>query len=81
MLSDVIGIPVQVPHILEASALGTAICAGVGSGHYKDLQTGVSALVQMRETVEPNLAAHAQYDDYYIKWLELRRQLKAMNTP
>jgi sugar (pentulose or hexulose) kinase len=79
MLSDVAGIPIQVPRILEASALGTAICAGVGSGHYQDLPSGVNTLVQIRQTIEPNLTAHRQYDDYYHQWLALRQQLIHLN--
>jgi len=80
MLSDVVGIPIQVPRILEASALGAAICAGVGSGDYQDLPSGVRALVQIRQTIEPNLAAHRQYDDYYHQWLALRKHLINIST-
>lgn len=80
MLSDVVGIPIQVPRVLESSALGAAICAGVGSGHYKDLPSGASALVQIRQTIEPDLTAHRRYDDYYHQWLALRKQLVNMNT-
>ena len=38
ILSDVLGIPVKVPVVKEAAALGTAIAAGVGAGIYTSME-------------------------------------------
>lgn len=79
MLSDVLGMPVQVPEIREASSLGAAICAGVGSGYYADLRSGVDALVRVRGTIEPDTAAYREYNDHYQRWLSLQEQMKSID--
>jgi sugar (pentulose or hexulose) kinase len=76
MLSDVTGVPVQRPCILETAALGAAICAGVGCGVYRDFQVGATSLVRLQRTIEPNLSRTRQYDEFYHRWLALGEQLK-----
>ncbi len=34
IMADVLGVPVHIPAVTESSALGAAICAGVGAGVY-----------------------------------------------
>src|SRR5207247_7222433 len=36
IMADVLGVPVHIPAVTESSALGAAICAGVGAGVYSD---------------------------------------------
>ncbi|MDY6875580.1 MAG: FGGY family carbohydrate kinase [Chloroflexota bacterium] len=72
MVADVMGMAVSRPVISEASAVGAAICAGVGAGEYADLTQGMDALVTLRDHFEPNAESHAAYEGAYRRWLELR---------
>ena len=43
LLSDVMGVPVETARVPECSALGAAICAGVGAGLYGSVADGAKA--------------------------------------
>jgi autoinducer 2 (AI-2) kinase len=60
---------VHVPVVKESTALGAAICAGLGAGIYSSLDD-VDRLVRFERTVEPDPVAVAAYDDLYPAWLE-----------
>jgi xylulokinase len=45
--------------------LGAAICAGVGVGLFKDIREGVSAMVAVDKTYEPNPQNAALYNELY----------------
>ncbi|MGI6440040.1 MAG: FGGY-family carbohydrate kinase [Sphaerochaetaceae bacterium] len=68
ILADVLGIPVKVPVVKEASALGTAMLAGVGSGIYKDLDDAVSKVVRFEKTYQPNIENHNIYQTLFERW-------------
>jgi sugar (pentulose or hexulose) kinase len=52
MQADILGIPVLVSKNEEATALGAAVCAGVGVGIFPDLDAG-GEVVSGFSTVEP----------------------------
>lgn len=68
ILSDVLQIPVHTPVIKEATALGAAICAGVGIGLYKDFANAVTTLVKEDKTYYPNPANASVYEDLFARW-------------
>jgi autoinducer 2 (AI-2) kinase len=70
ILADVLGVPVHVPAVRESTALGAAVCAGVGAGIFASL-TDVSKLVRFERTHEPDAATAAAYDELYPQWLEV----------
>src|SRR5262249_56687314 len=67
ILADVLGVPVRVPAVRESTALGAAVCAGVGAGLYGSL-TDVSRLVRFERRHEPDAHAAAGYDERYTQW-------------
>ncbi len=71
ILSDVLGLPVKVPVVKEATALGAAILAGIGVGIYKDIEATVEELVEFEETYYPNIENHKLYTDLYSKWRDV----------
>lgn len=73
VLATVLGRPVVVPESHEATALGAALCAGVGSGLFRDLQDAASRLVRPRATYEPVAAERETAERVYAGWVELRR--------
>lgn len=68
IVADVLQVPVRVPVVKEATALGAALCAGVGIGLYDDLATAGTGRVDWEHTVEPNPDNAAVYDDAYGRW-------------
>lgn len=68
IVADVLGLPVNVPVVKEATALGAAILAGKGVGLYDDLNTAAHALVRIESRYEPNEANHKIYSEIYKTW-------------
>jgi autoinducer 2 (AI-2) kinase len=75
IMADVLGVPVHIPVVTESSALGAAICAGVGAGVYASLTEPRAALRRRAATFEPGPAAAAAYDEHYAAWREIYRRL------
>jgi xylulokinase len=76
IIADVLGMPLLLPRILEAGALGAAILAGVGVGAYKGgIEQAAQRLVQVAERVEPDLSRHESYGRIYALFAELERSV------
>lgn len=71
ILADVLNLPVTVPVVREATALGAAILAGVGVGVYADLEDGVRRCVRMDRTFTPIAENTRVYDELYPVWREV----------
>ncbi len=63
--ADIFGLPTSRPHIYEASGLGAAIDAAVGSGLYPDFESAIQAMTHLGEKFEPNPDRHEVYMDLY----------------
>ncbi len=72
MVADTLGHVVLVSSTPEASALGAAICGGVGAGVYSDLVEGARALARVRP-VEPHPENTSIYAGLYADWLAVRQ--------
>jgi autoinducer 2 (AI-2) kinase len=72
LVADVTGRPVEVTAVSEASALGAAICAGVGAGVFGDLADGARALVQVARSHVPDPVSAEVYARLYPGWCEVR---------
>ena len=70
LLSDVLGLPVDVPVVKEATSLGAAILAGKGIGLYPDINEAAKKFVKIEKTFTPNTANRAIYDKAYQNWRE-----------
>lgn len=68
ILSDVTGLPVRVPEVKEATALGCAIAAGVGAGLYDDMAATGERLVKWSREFTPNPQHRELYDEMMQKW-------------
>ena len=71
IMADVLGVTVHVPVITESSALGAAICAGVGAGLYSGLTDLGPELRRRGATFDPGPAAATTYDQRYPAWREI----------
>jgi autoinducer-2 kinase len=70
ILADVLNVPVHVPHVTESTALGAAVCAGVGAGIYSSL-ADAARLARIDKTIEPDAGVAASYDALYARWRDV----------
>jgi len=77
ILADVLGIPVEVPVVKEATALGAAVMAGKGIGLYSSIKDAVrsgsgagskASLVKIEKVFSPNKENREVYDMAYQNW-------------
>lgn len=81
IMADVLGVKVKVPKVKEATALGAAICAGVGAKIYKDVESAAATLVKWDKEYIPNLDNQEVYDRLYKNWRKMyTAELKLSDT-
>lgn len=71
IIADVLGVSVKVPVEKESTALGAALCAGLGAGIYLDLATTAARVVRFERTFQPDPAAQATYLELFESWREV----------
>ncbi|UGA57499.1 autoinducer-2 kinase [Vibrio sp. VB16] len=74
ILADVTGMEVRVPVVKEATALGCAIAAGVGTGIYSDLISAGEKLVEWETSYYPNTENTEIYQELKSKWLSIYKE-------
>lgn len=67
ILADVSGLPVNIPVVKEATALGCAIAAGVGAGIFSSMAETGERLVRWERTHTPDPEKHELYQDFKQK--------------
>jgi autoinducer 2 (AI-2) kinase len=67
----VLNLPVKVPVVKEATALGAAIMAGYGAGVYSDISKTARGLVKWDKSFIPNADNHATYEAMYTPWRKI----------
>ncbi|MFW9923549.1 MAG: xylulokinase [Candidatus Thorarchaeota archaeon] len=77
--ADICKIPVIKGKIEEATALGAAILAGVGSGMYKNIDTAADEMVNINEQKNPIEENVEIYNKYYETYSKLYFALKKEN--
>ena len=75
--ADVVGRPVEVPDVEEATPLGAAILAGIGVGLYGNEQDAFERVYKTGKTYEPDLELASRYAD----WFQIYRQLYSTLKP
>ena len=68
IVTDVLGVPVKVPVVKEASALGAALCAAVGAGVFASIEEAAQAAVHWETSYTPDTAAHQIYQEHFERW-------------
>jgi ribulose kinase len=76
--ADTLGLPLELPKVPEAAALGSAVCAAVGTGHHASLVDGARAMVRIERTIEPNPVAHEAYAALYARYKAAYEALKPL---
>ena len=74
--ADIFGLPASRPHVYEASGLGAAIDAAVGSGLHPDFTTAVREMTRLQDTFEPQPKNQHLYNELYERvYLKMYRHL------
>jgi len=65
MFADITGLPMEVSSAKELGVLGSAMCAGIGCGEYKDAGEAAEKFVSIEKTVYPDKDTSAYYEKKY----------------
>jgi len=78
ILADVLNCRVKVPVVKESTSLGAALYAGLGTGHYHDVQSVAQNIISFEKTYEPVYATHQKYQELYQQWSHVYERSLAM---
>ncbi|WP_165066014.1 FGGY-family carbohydrate kinase [Paludisphaera rhizosphaerae] len=73
--ADVLQKPIHLTREGESCALGSAMCAAVAAGIYKDFDEAAGAMVAIERVVEPDPKNAAVYDDLFAQYVDLYHRL------
>ncbi len=76
--ADVLGKTITVTREPEASLLGSAVVAAVGSGAFPDLHTASQCMVEVSRQYEPDLARHEEYKFFVHMYQDTYRQMRGL---
>jgi len=80
MLADVLGVVIRVPEVNEATALGAAICAATGTGHYPSIPAAAKAMVRVEKAFAPNPENALVYGKMYDQWRKIYEHMLVLST-
>ncbi|MCR4403170.1 MAG: FGGY family carbohydrate kinase [Firmicutes bacterium] len=63
--ASVLGMPIEVPEVTEAAALGAALLAGIGCGMYRDVGDALARTLRIARRAEPDESLRELYEDAY----------------
>lgn len=76
--ADLSGLPVEIPEVTDASPLGAAMLAAVAAGIQPSLTRAAGMVGGLRETIEPDAALKAPYDEAYAAYRRLFASLRPL---
>jgi xylulokinase len=77
--ADVVGLPIDVPDIEEATTLGAAILAGIGVSLYRNEQDAFERVYKPGKTYQPDPQLAPKYAEWYQIYKQLYPILKPVN--
>ena len=75
--ADVIGRPIEIPDVEEATPLGAACLAGIGVGLYKDADEACKRVYRPGKTYQPDEGLRGAYS----RWFGIYRDLYPATAP
>jgi xylulokinase len=76
--AGIYGQAVEVLAAEEGGAFGSALLAGVGAGHWANLDQACGQAIEVAQRIEPEAADLATYKTGYAKWRKLYPALKSL---
>lgn len=81
IVCDVLNIPLKIPVIRESTALGAAICAGVGAKVYENFNDAFSKIITFEKIYHPDPKNNEVYEELFLKWKEVyKKQLELADS-
>jgi glycerol kinase len=77
--SDILGIPVERPHIYETTSLGAAYLAGLAVGYWRDLEE-IARVWQLDQRFEPTMSG-TERESLYAGWQLAVQAARAFKHP
>lgn len=77
--ADMLGLPIQVSDVEEATPLGAAMLAGIGAGLYDDLDDAYARVMKPSKTYTPDLAQTQQYAELFKIYKDIYPSLKPIS--
>ena len=74
--SGVLDLRLDIPQAEEGPGYGAAMLAMVGCGQFESVQSCVDALVRVTDSVEPDPALAARYEERYQKFRKIYPAMK-----
>ncbi len=78
--ADMVGRPIEIPRIEEATPLGAAMLAGLGVGLYRDEQKAFERVYRPGRVLEPDLRLTAQYAERFKIFQRLHPALREIQA-
>jgi len=75
MIADLLEREVRLPEMRDVSLLGTAICAAVGTGFYKEMAEAMEAMKGRSQVLEPDPLHSSELEERYKRWSYLYEKL------
>ena len=76
IMANVLNIPLDIPRTEEGPGYGAAMLAMVGCGQYESVKDCADALVKVTDSVEPDPALAARYEERYQKFRKIYPAMK-----
>ncbi|MCF7955009.1 MAG: hypothetical protein K9M75_04335 [Phycisphaerae bacterium] len=78
--ADMLGLPIQVSDVPEATPLGAAMLAGIGIGLYENLDQAFERVKKPTKVYNPNLELTAKYETLFEIYKSIYPALKSINN-
>ncbi|MCL2112011.1 MAG: carbohydrate kinase [Clostridiales bacterium] len=78
MFADITGLPIDVSASEELGILGSAICAGIGSGLYNDAKEAAGKFVKIEKTIYPDKNMTGFYSEKYALYKKVLASLDSV---
>jgi xylulokinase len=78
--ADMLGLPIEVSNVQEATPLGAAMLAGVGIGLYENLDEAYERVKQPGKVFNPNLELTAKYKSLFEIYKSIYPSLKSVSS-
>ena len=79
IVSDALGVPLEIPREADSTYLGAAICGMVATGECKNWDEAVERLVRIERVIEPDLKETAKYEILFDQWLKVYEKMLAIS--
>lgn len=78
--ADVTGLPIEVPELEEATALGAAMLAGIGVGIYKDERDAYERVKKRVQTFQPDKLLTEKYERWYRTYKQVYPAMRSVSS-